>query len=57
MSVTLDHLDSVELGYPSMADDLLTEYAEDADRPTSTVYGYVPVSVVDALIAKHGGRL
>lgn len=31
------------------------QYAEDEDRPTATVYGYVPVSVVEALIDKHGG--
>jgi hypothetical protein len=30
-------------------------FAEDEDRPTDTVYGYVPVSLVDALIASHGG--
>ena len=23
--------------------------------PTDTVYGYVPVSIVDEVIAKHGG--
>ena len=31
------------------------EYAEDADNPTGTVYGWVPVEVVDAVIAAHGG--
>ena len=46
---------SVELGYPSGADDLIMEFAEDARCPTRTVYGYVPVEVVDALIEKHGG--
>lgn len=44
-----------ELGYPSEPDELINEYAEDPSRPTDTVYGYVPVSVVEALIAKHGG--
>ncbi len=31
-------------------------YAEDPDNPTETVYGYVPVGVVQALAAKHGGK-
>lgn len=44
-----------ELGYPSERDESLMQYAEDEDRPTNTVYGYVPVSVVEALIDKHGG--
>ena len=45
----------VELGYPSQPDELIAEYSEDSDRPTDTVYGYVPVSVVSELIEKHGG--
>lgn len=47
--------DEVELGYPSMEDSLINEYAEDPDEPTETVYGYVPISIVDKLIKKHGG--
>jgi hypothetical protein len=31
-------------------------YAEDAERPTSTVYAYVPVEMVRALIDSHGGE-
>lgn len=46
---------SVELGFPSAADDLIQEYAEDPDHPTDTVYGYVPLAVVEALVSKHGG--
>ena len=45
---------AVELGYPSAADDLITDYAED-NSYTDTVYGYVPVEIVDKLIEKHGG--
>ena len=54
----IDHAekyDSVELGFPSHEDELILEYAEMPGRPTDTVYGYVPVSVVNLLIAKHGG--
>ena len=45
----------VELGFPSGADEMILDYAEDPTRPTETVYGYVPVEVVNFLIAKHGG--
>lgn len=31
------------------------EYAENPDEPTDTVYGYVPVSVVEAVINSRGG--
>ena len=45
----------VELGFPSAPSDLLTEYAEDETAPTLTVYGYVPLGVVEALLESHGG--
>jgi len=46
---------SVELGFPSAADDLIQEHAEEPNSPTETVYGYVPVATVALLIEKHGG--
>ena len=46
---------SYELGYPSSADDLIAEYAETPDRPTESVYAWVPAEVVAQLIEKHGG--
>ena len=45
----------VEVGYPSMAEELLLPYAEIPEDPTGTVYGWVPVEVVDSIIEKHGG--
>ena len=48
---------SVELGFPSAEDDLITQYAEDPDQPCDTVYGWVPVKVVNLLLAKHGGAV
>ena len=30
-------------------------FAEDDEAPLATVYGYVPVETVDAVLAKHGG--
>jgi hypothetical protein len=47
--------ENVELGYPSKFDDLIYEWAEDDSAPCRTVYGYVPVDVVNRLIEKHGG--
>lgn len=45
----------VECGYPSEHEELLTRYAEDKEKPTDTVYGWVPVNIVTLVIAKHGG--
>ena len=45
----------VEVGFPSTKEELLMPYAEDPERPTSTVYGYVPVKIVEAVIKSHGG--
>ena len=46
---------SVEVGFPSREEELLIQYAEEESRPTDTVYGYVPVEVVNSVIEKHGG--
>ena len=46
---------SFELGYPSGADEEFMQYVEDADRPTDTVYAYVPREIVEQVIASHGG--
>lgn len=45
----------VELGFPSQPDPLISEYAEDLDDLTKTVYPYVPQEVVICLIQSHGG--
>jgi len=46
---------SVEVGFPSAVPELILSYAEDDDNPLGTVYGYVPVELVDELVALHGG--
>jgi len=51
----VNEYEQVELGYPSTADDELIEYAEDGSDLTGTVYGYVPIEVIESIIAKHGG--
>ena len=49
---------AVEVGFPSARPEPWAEwleYCEDPDRPTNTVYGYVPLTLVEALIESHGG--
>lgn len=46
---------AVEIGYPSERVEELMAYADNPDAPTDTVYGWVPVEVVEAVIEKHGG--
>ena len=45
----------VEVGFPSQPESLLMEWADDPEKPTNTVYGYVPVSRISLVCAKHGG--
>lgn len=45
----------VEVGYPSEVELVLLKYAESREDPTKTVYGYVPVELVQQVIDKHGG--
>ena len=50
-----DHYEEAEVGYPSNEEHLLARYAEDGENLCDTVYGYVPCSVIDQVIEKHGG--
>tara|TARA_R110000737_G_scaffold199876_3_gene219515 strand:- start:1763 stop:2074 length:312 start_codon:yes stop_codon:yes gene_type:complete len=52
-----EHYESVEIGYPNRLETLLLHYAEDPENPEGTVYGWVPVSLVTLVIAKHGGMI
>lgn len=45
----------VELGNLSETVEEFLPYAENEARPLFTIYGYVPVETVDAVLAKHGG--
>ena len=52
----------VEIGYPSMPEPLIAELAadwevagDDDPRLCNTVYGFVPVKLVDQVLKKHGG--
>ena len=46
---------SVEIGFPSRVEPLLLNYAESPGNWTDTVYPYVPVELVAAVIEVHGG--
>lgn len=43
----------VECGFPSSEPEFIMDYAEDPKNPTETVYGYVPVKLVEQLIDLH----
>jgi hypothetical protein len=46
----------IELGFPSSKPTVkIRAFAENKSDLLGTVYGYVPVELVDAMIAKHGG--
>jgi len=47
----------VEIGFPSDEEPLLIPWVEDKNKPTDTVYGYVPVDIVTNVIVKHGGMI
>lgn len=53
--------EACEIGYPTARDSALEEYAEDPEAPimdgqVQTVYPWVPASVIQAVIQKHGGQ-
>jgi len=45
----------VEIGFPTAPEPLICGYADEPDRPTETVYGYIPAGLLKALVIKHGG--
>ena len=52
---TQDFYESLEIGFPNEKEDLILQYAEKEDFPTETVYGWVPIEVIQQVIDKHGG--
>ena len=46
---------AVEVGYPTKRVEALLPFAEEAEKPTNTVYGYVPIGIVAQVIAEHCG--
>ena len=52
-----DFYTEAEVGFPTERESMLMEWAENPDRPTDTVYGWVPRQVIINVIAKHGGMV
>ena len=50
-----DNYEEVEIGFPSDVVPEWMEYAETPEDPTGSVYGYVPVEIIDAVLEQHGG--
>lgn len=48
--------DEAEIGFPSHRVEEIMPYCEDSENPTSTVYAYVPVKLIEKLIDDHGGQ-
>lgn len=46
---------NVEIGNLSEEVNEFLPFAEDETKPLYTVYGFVPVEIVNTVIAKHGG--
>jgi len=46
---------AMEIGFPSRRIPEAHDYAEDKKRHTKTVFGWVPVEVINEIIKKHGG--
>ena len=47
---------TLELGFPSARPpNYIMKYAESPNRPTGTVYGFVPATLVHKMIEEHGG--
>lgn len=44
-----------EIGFPSRVIDELMPYVDDEENPTDTVYGYVPIEVIERVIHNAGG--
>lgn len=54
-TLPIDEYWEVEIGFPNQVVPELLAYAEEPEKPTETVYPYVPVELVKKIIEKHGG--
>lgn len=44
-----------EIGFPNVKIPEILHWAEDSNNPTETVYGWVPIEVIEKLIETRGG--
>jgi len=52
---TVSHYLTMEIGFPSVKEELIMPFVEDETRPTDTVYARVPCEIIDDVLKKHGG--
>lgn len=45
----------MEIGFPSVIEELILPFAESPEKPTDTVYAYVDCNIIQEVIDKHGG--
>ncbi len=47
---------AMEIGFPSQQEDLIMEFIDRTEHdPTQSVYGYIPIDLIEKVIEKHGG--
>lgn len=56
LNIESGEYETVELGFPSITEELIIEYAECNLCLTESVYINVPIDVVEEVIKKHGGQ-
>lgn len=48
--------EAMEIGFPSVQEDLIIEFIDrPGHEPTQSVYGFIPISLIEQVIEKHGG--
>jgi hypothetical protein len=47
---------AMEIGFPSAQEDLIMEFIDRLVlEPTQSVYGYIPIDLIEKIVEKHGG--
>jgi hypothetical protein len=48
--------EAMEIGFPSQQEDLIIEFIDrPGHEPTQSVYGFIPINLIEQVIEKHGG--
>lgn len=47
----------VEIGFPNREVEKLMPFADDKNRPTETIYGWVPMNIIMEIITDNGGLI
>ncbi len=47
---------AMEIGFPSVKEDLIIEFIDNSEHdPTQSVYGHIPIDLIETIVEKHGG--